>query len=102
MADLLLISQQEALHGAEAHQALHREAARRARTGIHIELPPTFEVPDATWRRNYPQQAALVLGLQGCRTLDEALTAADTFATPLLDATPRYVLRGPAMGPLAS
>ncbi|MFE9333512.1 nucleotidyl transferase AbiEii/AbiGii toxin family protein [Streptomyces sp. NPDC006925] len=56
LADLLLISQQETLDGAEAHQALHREAARRVGTGIHVELPATFEVPDATWRRNYPRR----------------------------------------------
>lgn len=88
LADLLLISQQETLNGAEAHLALHREGARRASIGIRIELPAAFEVPDASWRGNYPQQAALVNGLQGCRTLDEALTAADTFATPLLADTP--------------
>ncbi|MEJ8634619.1 nucleotidyl transferase AbiEii/AbiGii toxin family protein [Streptomyces sp. MS2.AVA.5] len=85
LADLLLITQQESIDARDAHQALHREADRRSRTGLTVALPETFAAPGADWHANYPEAAALVLGLVGCRTFPEAAQAAGVFIDPLLD-----------------
>ncbi|MBD9704123.1 nucleotidyl transferase AbiEii/AbiGii toxin family protein [Streptomyces caniscabiei] len=87
LADLLLISQREKINGAAACQAIHQEAEQRRQGGIDVTLPRSFEVPGPDWHDKYPSAAALVLGLQGCRTLPEAVQAAQTFLDPLLDST---------------
>lgn len=87
LADLLLISQQETVPGEAAHQALHREAERRRQNGVLIVLPDAFEAPGPDWHANYPKQAALILGLKGCRSYDEAARAASAFVNPMLDST---------------
>ncbi|MET7695118.1 nucleotidyl transferase AbiEii/AbiGii toxin family protein [Streptomyces sp. NPDC005483] len=87
LADLLLISQQETVRGPAVTQALHREAERRRKNGISLVLPAAFEAPGADWPDGYPQQAALVVGLQGCGTYAEAAQAATTFINPMLDQT---------------
>ncbi|MGW7674478.1 nucleotidyl transferase AbiEii/AbiGii toxin family protein, partial [Streptomyces sp. NPDC054775] len=85
LADLLLISQQEEVSGQATYQALHQEADHRRQRGIDLILPKSFEAPGSDWHDNYPNVAALVIGLQGCRTFPEAAQAADTFLTPLLN-----------------
>lgn len=87
LADLLLISQQEKIDGPAASRALHEEATRRQAAGISISLPTAFQTPGPEWQSMYPTAASLVLGLDGCRTLPEASTAATTFLTPLLQQT---------------
>jgi hypothetical protein len=87
LADLLLISQQETLPATATHQALHREAARRRDNGMLLTLPAAFEAPGSDWHDGYPAQAALVLGLQGCRSYAEAATTAAVFLNPLPDGT---------------
>ncbi|MFB8000125.1 nucleotidyl transferase AbiEii/AbiGii toxin family protein [Streptomyces sp. NPDC056002] len=87
LADLLLISQQEKIDGPTASHALHQEAARRQTHGIDITLPATFQSPGPEWADQYPAAAALVIGLDGCRTLPQAASAAHTFLTPLLQQT---------------
>ncbi|MEW2317473.1 nucleotidyl transferase AbiEii/AbiGii toxin family protein [Streptomyces bauhiniae] len=88
LADVLLISQQEAVP-AHVSQAVHREAERRRRNGTYVTLPAGFEAPGPDWPGGYPKQAALVLGLQGCRTYAEAAEAAARFIDPVLDRTAR-------------
>lgn len=85
LADLLLITQQENIDGAQAHRALHGEAERRRSLGTVLTFPGKFETPGEDWPDGYPGQAALVLGLEGCRTFDEASTAAGKFINPLFD-----------------
>ncbi|MFG3047459.1 nucleotidyl transferase AbiEii/AbiGii toxin family protein [Streptomyces sp. NPDC048241] len=86
LADVLLISQQEAVP-ARVTQALHREAERRRMNGTQVIFPAVFEAPGPDWHGGYPKQAALVVGLQGCRTYGEAAKAAALFIDPLLDQT---------------
>ncbi|MQS07939.1 nucleotidyl transferase AbiEii/AbiGii toxin family protein [Streptomyces alkaliphilus] len=87
LADLLLMSQQEVISGEAARKALRREAERRRKDGIRVVLPSAFEAPGPDWATGYPPQAALVLGLEGCRTYPEAARAAAAFLNPVLDAT---------------
>lgn len=87
LADLLLISQQEEVNGPAVYQAIHQEAAQRRQRGTDVTLPRSFEPPGPDWHDKYPSAAALVLGLQGCRTFSEASQAAKAFLDPLLDAT---------------
>lgn len=58
-----------------------------AKTAPPVVLPAVFEAPDPTWHDMYPQQAALVVGLQGCDTLAESEQAAAAFINPILDNT---------------
>ncbi|MFG3199106.1 nucleotidyl transferase AbiEii/AbiGii toxin family protein [Streptomyces sp. NPDC048208] len=88
LADVLLISQQEAVP-AHVSQAVHREAERRRRNGTYVILPAGFQAPGPDWPGGYPKQAALVLGLQGCRTYAEAAKATARFIDPVLDQTAR-------------
>ncbi|MEU3098820.1 nucleotidyl transferase AbiEii/AbiGii toxin family protein, partial [Streptomyces sp. NPDC006967] len=87
LADLLLISQQEAVPGQAVGQALHREAERRRSLGTRVVLPASFEAPGPDWHDKYPLQAAVVLGLQGCGSFAEAATAAAAFIDPMLSGT---------------
>lgn len=88
LADLLLISQQETVNGQSVRTALDSEIRRRTSLGTDLRVPQEFEVPDpVSWKSRYPAAAALVNGLRGCRTLDEATTAAHAFLTPLLGST---------------
>ncbi len=87
LADLLLISQQEAIPGQAVAQALHREAERRRQNGTPVVLPAVFEAPGPDWHAGYPKQAALVVGLQGCGTFAEAEQAATAFINPMLNNT---------------
>ncbi len=88
LADLLLISQQETIDGGAVQVALASEVRRRTDQGIEIRLPAEFEVPDRrSWISGYPAAAALVNGLKGCRTLEDATEAAHVFLTPLLGST---------------
>ncbi|MCA2203306.1 nucleotidyl transferase AbiEii/AbiGii toxin family protein [Streptomyces griseoincarnatus] len=87
LADLLLISQQETVSGQAVCQALQREAERRRSLGTKVVLPATFEAPGSDWHVGYPEQAAIVLGLRGCSTFDEAATAAEAFINPMLNGT---------------
>ncbi|MEU6540791.1 nucleotidyl transferase AbiEii/AbiGii toxin family protein [Streptomyces sp. NPDC047000] len=89
LADLLLISQQETVDGPTAYQAVHQEAELRRQRGIDLTLPRNFEAPGAAWHDHYPAAAALVIGLQGCRTFPEAGQAAEIFLNPLLDGSVR-------------
>ncbi|MFE6911884.1 nucleotidyl transferase AbiEii/AbiGii toxin family protein [Streptomyces erythrochromogenes] len=89
LADLLLISQQEAVPSEGALQALGREAERRRTAGIDLPLPVAFQVPGEDWNDGYPKQALLVVGLKGCATLAQAAPAAAAFITPLLDGSAR-------------
>ncbi|MFE5402970.1 hypothetical protein ACFQ9Z_16765 [Streptomyces sp. NPDC056580] len=89
LADLLLISQQETVDGPTVYQAVHQEAELRRQRGVDLDLPKNFEAPGAAWPRYYPAAAALVIGLQGCRTFPEAAQAAETFFNPLLDGSVR-------------
>lgn len=85
LADLLLISQQEALAGAQIRAALAGERVRRLGEGVDLRLPGAFEVPDrAAWTAGYARAARDVTGLVGCATLAEARAAAEVFVTPLL------------------
>ncbi|MER5871955.1 nucleotidyl transferase AbiEii/AbiGii toxin family protein [Streptomyces sp. NPDC002044] len=88
LADILLISQKETIDAAAAHHALHSEAAhRRARvTTAELRLPAAFQMPAPAWRTNYVKAARDVIGLVGCKSWDEAATAADALVTPLLGA----------------
>lgn len=87
LADLLLISQQEAVSGEAVCHALQREAERRRSLGTRVILPTAFEAPGPDWNDGYPQQAAIVLGLQGCSSFAEAATAAEAFINPILSST---------------
>ncbi|MGA5124591.1 nucleotidyl transferase AbiEii/AbiGii toxin family protein [Streptomyces pseudogriseolus] len=87
LADLLLISQQETVSGQAVCQALQREAERRRGLGTRVVLPAAFEAPGSDWHDGYPEQAAIVLGLQGCSTFDEAAMAAEAFINPMLNGT---------------
>ncbi|MFF8572738.1 nucleotidyl transferase AbiEii/AbiGii toxin family protein [Streptomyces sp. NPDC015237] len=89
LADLLLISQQETVHGPAVCHALQREAERRRSLGIRVVLPEAFEAPSPGWHDGYPKQAAIVLGLHGCKTFTEAATAAKAFINPVLSGTAR-------------
>jgi hypothetical protein len=89
LADLLLISQQEKVDGSVAYQAVHQEAELRRQRGVDLKLPKNFEVPGTAWHDRYPVAAALVIGLQGCRTFSEAAQAAEVFLNPLLDGSVR-------------
>ncbi|MET9116643.1 nucleotidyl transferase AbiEii/AbiGii toxin family protein [Streptomyces longwoodensis] len=89
LADLLLISQQEKVDGSIAYQALHQEAELRRQRGIDLKLPKNFQVPGTAWHDRYPAAAALVVGLQGCRTFSQAAEAAEVFLNPLLDGSVR-------------
>jgi Domain of unknown function (DUF1814). len=89
LADLLLISQQETVDGATAYQAVHQEAELRRQRGLDLVLPKSFEAPGTSWPKYYPAAAALVIGLQGCRTFPEAAEAAEVFLNPLLDGSVR-------------
>ncbi|MCP3768672.1 nucleotidyl transferase AbiEii/AbiGii toxin family protein [Streptomyces sp. MAR25Y5] len=84
LADLLLISQQETVPGPAVRRALRREADRRRGLGTRIVLPAAFEAPGPDWHDGYPQQAAIVLGLQGCSSFAEAAEAAEAFLDPIL------------------
>jgi len=87
LADLLLISQREAIEGRAVQFALSVEVPRRRALGTKLTLPTSFQVPDpVSWAQKYPTAAAEVTGLRGCRTLDEASAAAEVFITPLLAA----------------
>lgn len=88
LADLLLISQQETIDGGVVQIALASEIRRRTDHGGEIRLPDVFEVPDPrSWTAGYQAAAAAVNGLQGCRTLEDAIEAAHVFLTPLLGTT---------------
>jgi hypothetical protein len=87
LADLLLISQQEAVPGQAVTQALHGEAERRRQNGTTLVLPTAFEAPGPDWHDGYPKQAALVVGLRGCGTYAEAAQAAAAFINPMLNQT---------------
>jgi hypothetical protein len=85
LGDLLLIAQQEPIDGRAVQIALASEVDRRTAAGTVLILPAAFEVPDQdSWARGYPKEAAKITGLRGCRTLAEAVTAAELFVTPLL------------------
>ncbi len=84
LADLLLISQREAVDGPAVCRALQQEAARRSSLGLRIVLPGAFEVPGPDWHDGYPRQAALVHGLEGCSSFSEAVPAAEAFLSPIL------------------
>ncbi|MFE0654189.1 nucleotidyl transferase AbiEii/AbiGii toxin family protein [Streptomyces sp. NPDC059534] len=85
LADLLLISQQETVDGPTTRRTVHQEAEHRRQQGIDLMLPTSFEAPGTEWHDRYPAAAALVIGLQGCRTFPEATQAAEAFLNPLLD-----------------
>lgn len=88
LADLLLISQREALVGTEVLAAIASERHRRPARGIDLRLPEKFEIPDtASWTGGYAKAARDVKGLVGCRTLVQAAAAAEVFVTPLLGST---------------
>ncbi|MFI6360879.1 hypothetical protein ACIBJF_52285 [Streptomyces sp. NPDC050743] len=61
------------------------DAELRRHGGIDLVLPKSFEAPGTAWPEHYPTAAALVFGLQGCRTFPEAAQAARVFLNPLLD-----------------
>ncbi|MFE9968553.1 nucleotidyl transferase AbiEii/AbiGii toxin family protein [Streptomyces sp. NPDC005525] len=85
LADILLISQNETIDAAEAHRALHTEAAiRRTHTTIELRLPHQFEMPHESWPSGYAKAATDVAGLNGCETWDAALPGARAFVSPLL------------------
>ncbi|MCM2419815.1 nucleotidyl transferase AbiEii/AbiGii toxin family protein [Streptomyces sp. RKAG293] len=85
LADILLISQNEALDAAATHHALHTEASlRRASNGPELRLPDRFVTPHDGWPAGYRRAAADVAGLQSCDTWDTALPAAEAFLAPLL------------------
>jgi hypothetical protein len=85
LGDLLLISQQQSLDGRAVQCALRSEVPRRRELGMSLTLPSRFEVPDLeSWAVGYPKAAAQITGLRGCRSLEDAATAADIFITPML------------------
>lgn len=86
LADILLISQKETIAAAEAHHALHSEAAHRSALAASTELrlPSEFQMPDPAWRAGYAKAAKDVIGLVGCTNWDDAAVAAHAFVTPLL------------------
>lgn len=87
LADILLISQHEAIDGRFAQLALRTEARRRRLAGVpgvELVLPQTFQPPGPAWPDRYPAAACQVPGLKGCLTWKEAAAAADIFLTPLL------------------
>ncbi|MEV0493671.1 MULTISPECIES: nucleotidyl transferase AbiEii/AbiGii toxin family protein [Streptomyces] len=85
LADILLISQNETIDAAEAHHALHTEAAiRRTHTTIELRLPHQFEMPHESWPSGYAKAAKDVAGLNGCETWDTAFPGAHAFVSPLL------------------
>ncbi len=86
LPDLLLMSQQETIDGKTARAVLHNEAQRRRNLGTELQLPAQrFEIPDPSWTETaYRKAAALVIGLNGSRTLETATAAAHAFVTPLL------------------
>lgn len=87
LADLLLISQREAVPGPAVTRTLHSEVERRQQAGIRVVLPVGFTVPGPGWPDNYPRQAALVVGLRGCGSYAEAEQAAAAFINPMLNGT---------------
>ncbi|MEU5196096.1 nucleotidyl transferase AbiEii/AbiGii toxin family protein [Streptomyces scabiei] len=87
LADILLISQHEAIDGSYAQLALRTEARRRRLAdipGVDLVLPLSFQPPGPVWPDRYPAAGRQVPGLQGCTTWSEAAAAADAFLTPLL------------------
>jgi hypothetical protein len=91
LADILLISQHEAIDGRYAQLALRTEARRRrlnGAAGVELVLPETFQPPGPAWPDRYPAAARQVPGLKGCITWREAAVAADAFLSPLLAAGP--------------
>lgn len=92
LAGLLLISQQETVHGPAVGHALQREAEHRRSLGIRVVLPDTFQAPGPRWHDGYPKQAAIVLGLQGCKSFTEAAAAAKAFINPVLSGTARRMV----------
>ncbi|MFI1700273.1 nucleotidyl transferase AbiEii/AbiGii toxin family protein [Streptomyces bobili] len=91
LADILLISQREAVDGRYAQLALRTEARRRRLTatpGVGLELPQVFQPPGPAWPDRYPAAALQVPGLNGCVSWNEAAAAAAAFLTPLLSPGP--------------
>lgn len=89
LADILLMSQNETIAAADAHHALHTEAAYRTvrTTTTELRLPSEFEMPDRAWRTGYGKAAKEVAGLIGCATWEDAAPSAHAFITPLLGAS---------------
>lgn len=89
LVDLMVIAHNATPNGDLTHAALHAEVSRRRRTGTHVPLPATFEIPDPSWIGGYGAQAAKIHDLpQDCRTLAGATPVADAFITPLLQDQP--------------
>lgn len=87
LVDLALIALASELDGPSTHAALHAEVRRRHSTGVPLDLPAQFTVPDpVTWRPGYHQQAVRAADLpEQYRTIDGVHGLADQFVTPLLN-----------------
>jgi len=82
LIDLVAISSRATVEADLQKQALVKEANRR-----HLDLPPTFNVPDRhLWERGYRAEARRTVGLDAL-DLDAALTAVRPFLDSLLDGT---------------
>jgi hypothetical protein len=82
LIDLVAISSRATVEADLQKQALVKEANRR-----HLDLPPTFNVPDRhLWERGYRAEARRTVGLDAL-DLDAALTAVRPFLDPLLAGT---------------
>jgi len=85
LIDLVLISRNEEIDGAQLHQVLRREVLRRQGRGIAIELPQCFAVPDrVSWTSGYARAVKDVDDFDGFRTLAPAEQLAAMFIDPLL------------------
>ena len=85
LVDLVLIALNSPVRGPVAHTALLSEVERRQAAGTHLELPPSFTVPDPSWTAGYRAEAAKARDLPAeCRTLAGVTPLADSFVSPLL------------------
>jgi hypothetical protein len=90
LVDLALFALKAPLPGNETHQILRDEVDRRAKRGMILRLPDTFQVPDPrSWTSGYHNVAKGVRELpEELRTLNGVNALADAFITPLLHPEP--------------
>lgn len=80
LVDLVLIARNRDLDARSLHVALGTERRRRA-----LVEGAKFEIPDrAAWEPGYGKVVSRVQGLDGFRTLDQALSIVEPFVNPIL------------------
>ncbi|MBE7190921.1 MAG: nucleotidyl transferase AbiEii/AbiGii toxin family protein [Gordonia polyisoprenivorans] len=82
LVDLVIISRTQRLNASNVRTAIAAEETRR---GIHIPVP--LITPNPAWERDYPDRARHSGLPSELHSLPAALTAANTFLTPVLTTT---------------